>query len=78
VNVTDPVHPFVGNWWPGGHIIGWEHSHVHTVRDLLEGIGSGKNPSPTFEDGYLCQAVLDAVERSVASGTWEKPAGLPE
>jgi predicted dehydrogenase len=78
VNVTDPVHPFVGNWWPGGHIIGWEHSHVHTVRDLLEGISSGKNPSPTFEDGYLCQAVLDAVERSVASGTWEKPAGLPE
>ncbi|MEZ4495209.1 MAG: Gfo/Idh/MocA family oxidoreductase [Thermomicrobiales bacterium] len=21
--VTDAAHPYVGNWWPGGHIIGW-------------------------------------------------------
>lgn len=77
ISVTSPSHPYVGNWWPGGHIIGWEHSHVHTVRDLLEGISTGSNPAPSFEDGYLCQAVLDAVERSVASGHWEKPERLP-
>lgn len=78
VSVTDPAHPYVGNWWPGGHIIGWEHSHVHTVRDLLEGIANGENPAPSFEDGYRCQAVLDAVERSAASGQWEQPADLPD
>ncbi|HWV36001.1 MAG TPA: Gfo/Idh/MocA family oxidoreductase [Thermomicrobiales bacterium] len=78
VNVTDPSHPYVGNWWPGGHIIGWEHSHIHTVRDLLEGIAKGENPAPSFEDGYRCQAVLDAVERSAASGQWETPEELPE
>jgi len=78
INVTDPAHPYVGNWWPGGHIIGWEHSHVHSVRDLLEGIGKGENPAPSFEDGYRCQAVLDAIERSAASGQWEQPADLPE
>lgn len=77
VNVTDPVHPYVGNWWPGGHIIGWEHSHVHTVKDLLEGIATGQNPSPSFEDGFRCQAVLDAVERSAASRAWEQPRQLP-
>ncbi|MCO5246348.1 MAG: Gfo/Idh/MocA family oxidoreductase, partial [Anaerolineae bacterium] len=27
--VTDAAHPFVGNWWPGGHIIGWEHTFTH-------------------------------------------------
>ena len=78
VNVTDPVHPYVGQWWPGGHIIGWEHAHTHTVRDLLEGIASGANPAPSFEDGFKCQAVLDAVERSAASGAWEQPVPVPE
>jgi predicted dehydrogenase len=77
INVTDPVHPYVGHWWPGGHIIGWEHAHVHQVRDLLEGIANGTQPAPSFEDGFRCQAVLDAVERSAASGAWEQPVSLP-
>jgi predicted dehydrogenase len=73
INVTEPVHPYAGNWWPSGHIIGWEHSHIHAVKDVLDGIKNGVNPAPTFEDGFRCQAVLDAVERSTASGTWEQP-----
>ena len=27
----------------------------------------------TFEDGYRCQAVIDAVERSVQSRKWNTP-----
>ncbi len=75
--VTDADHPLVGNWWPSGHIIGWEHTHVHQVRDLLIGVSTGEQPLPSFDDGYRCQAVLDAVERSSASGQWETPAPLP-
>lgn len=78
VLVTDAQHPLVGNWWPDGHIIGWEHTHVHQVRDLLIGVRSGEQPQPSFEDGYRCQAVLDAVERSSVSGMWETPALLPD
>jgi predicted dehydrogenase len=74
VMVTEPDHPYVGAWWPPGHIIGYEHTFVHTVKDLLDGIAAGKSPPPTFEDGYRCQAVLDAVERSLQSGTWTEPA----
>jgi predicted dehydrogenase len=73
INATEPSHPFTGNWWPAGHIIGWEHSHVHVVKDLLDGIRTNVNPAPTFADGFRCQAVLDAVERSTASGSWETP-----
>ncbi len=76
VLVTDGSHPLVGNWWPTGHIIGWEHTHVHQVRDLILGVISGEQPQPDFADGYRCQAVLDAVERSAASGQWETPAAL--
>ncbi len=77
INVTESVHPYTGNWWPSGHIIGWEHSHIHAVKDVLDGIRSGVNPAPTFEDGFRCQAVLDAVERSNASGSWEQPVKPP-
>ena len=78
VLVTDGNHPLVGNWWPAGHIIGWEHTHVHQVRDLLMGIATATSPAPDFADGFRCQAVLDAVERSSASGTWETPVPLPD
>ena len=59
-----------------GHAIGYEHTFTHVVKDLLDGIKAGKSPEPTFEDGYRCQAVLDAVERSAASRTWETPKAL--
>jgi predicted dehydrogenase len=71
--VTDGTHPYVGAWWPSGHIIGWEHTFTHTVKDLMDAIKTGVNPAPSFEDGFKCQAVLDAVERSSASGAWETP-----
>jgi predicted dehydrogenase len=74
VMVTEPTHPYVGAWWPPGHILGYEHTFVHTIKDLLDGIAAGENPPPTFEDGYRCQAVLDAVERSLESGSWTEPA----
>ena len=71
--VTEPEHPYVAGWWPPGHTIGYEHTFVHTVKDLLDGIRTGENPGPTFEDGYRCQAVLDAVERSVEGRGWVTP-----
>ena len=73
VNVTEPVHPYAGAWWPPGHIIGYEHTFVHTMKDLMDGIHAGKSPAPTFEDAYRCQAVLDAVERSAEGGGWARP-----
>jgi predicted dehydrogenase len=27
--VTESVHPYVGAWWPPGHVIGYEHGFVH-------------------------------------------------
>ena len=73
VNVTEPDHPYSGAWWPPGHILGYEHTFVHTMKDLMDGIEAGESPAPNFEDGYRCQAVLDAVERSAASGEWTRP-----
>lgn len=73
INVTEAVHPYTAAWWPAGHIIGYEHTFVHVIKDLMDGIASGQNPHPDFEDGFRNQAVLDAVMRSAESGSWESP-----
>jgi predicted dehydrogenase len=72
ISVTDGKHPYVGAWWPPGHIIGYEHSFTHTVYDFLRAIAEQKVPSPSFEDGYKNQRVLDAIERSARDGKWVK------
>jgi predicted dehydrogenase len=65
--VTEPDHPYLEAWWPQGHIIGWEHTFTHEVRDFLLAVVSGTAPSPSFEDGLAVQRILDAVEQSAAS-----------
>ena len=72
ISVTDGKHPYVDAWWPPGHIIGYEHSFTHTVYDFLRAIAKQKLPSPSFEDGYKNQRVLDAIERSARDGKWVK------
>lgn len=71
--VTEPQHAYVGHWWPAGHGLGYEHAFTHQVVDLVEGIAAGTHPAPTFADGLVVQRVLDAVERSAASGGWVEP-----
>ncbi|MGY2900436.1 putative dehydrogenase [Curtobacterium sp. PvP017] len=67
--VTEPEHPYMAAWWPTGHLIGYEHTFSHQVKDFVEAIVSGTDPSPSFEDGLHVQRVLDAVERSAADGS---------
>ncbi len=70
--VTEPAsHPYVKAWWPPGHIIGYEHTFIHTFYDLLEGMADGRSPSPTFVDGVRNQRVLAAWARSARSRRWE-------
>ena len=75
IMVTESSHPYLSAWWPPGHIIGWEHTFIHEVRDLLLAIDKGENVQPDFYDGLRCQQVLDAAIQSAAKGRWvELPA----
>jgi predicted dehydrogenase len=75
IMVTEGKHPYVGAWWPPGHIIGYEHTFVHAIHDFLTSLEKDRLPEPNFRDGVKNQAVLDAVERSAKSGRWEKVEG---
>ncbi|MFL6584115.1 MAG: Gfo/Idh/MocA family protein [Chthoniobacterales bacterium] len=72
VLVTEATHPFVGHWWPPGHIIGYEHTFVHTIADFVNAVVRRKLVHPTFEDGVRNQRVLDAMSRSAENKRWVK------
>jgi predicted dehydrogenase len=75
VLVSEADHPFWEWWWPHGHTIGWEHSFVHELHHLLTAIRDDSDVAPhgaTFEDGYRCAEVCDAVLRSAESGRREE------
>jgi predicted dehydrogenase len=68
--VTEPSHPYGANWWPPGHIIGYEHTFVHTIADFVRAVVQRKKVQPDFADGVKTQRVLDAVERSARTRRW--------
>jgi len=72
INVTEPVHPYTGNWWPAGHGLGYEHGFTHQVVDLVQAIADGVTPSPSFDEALGVQKVLYAIEQSAANDSgWQ-------
>ena len=70
VLITEDYHPWLENWWPPGHIIGWEHTFVHEITHLLDAIVNDKEVAPhgaTFMDGYRAAVVSDAIVDSATS-----------
>jgi predicted dehydrogenase len=69
VLVTRPDHPYLADWWPPGHVLGWDATFVHQWRDFLEAVIEDR-PVPhrqaSFHDGVraavLCEAILTAAE----------------
>ncbi|MFD6679019.1 MULTISPECIES: Gfo/Idh/MocA family protein [Micromonospora] len=73
--VTEGEHPYMSAWWPPGHIIGYEHSFTHEMRDFIEAVATGVDPTPSFADALQVQLVLDAVTRSAELGSsWAEVA----
>jgi predicted dehydrogenase len=66
--VTEPSHPYLGNWYPPGHVIGWDATFVHEIGDLISAIAAGTDPQPGFDDGLAVQQVIEAVITSDRAG----------
>jgi predicted dehydrogenase len=67
--VTEPQHPYAANWWPTGHMLGYEHGFVHQAKDFVEAIAADRQPEPSFQDGVHVQKVLAAIEASAGAGS---------
>ena len=67
---TEEDHPYAGNWWPPGHMLGYEHGFTNAASDLIQSIANNQNCSPDFQDGAQCIAVLEAVDQSIETASW--------
>jgi predicted dehydrogenase len=76
IGVTEDAHPYGENWWPAGHIIGYEHTFVHEMHSFIEAIAQDKPATPDFNDGVKCAQILDAVDLSVAEKMWVDVASV--
>lgn len=70
IHVSEGEHPYIKHWWVPGLQIGYEHTFIHQVADLLSGLSSGSTPSPTFRDALATEQVVSAVLESARNGTW--------
>ena len=56
-------HPYAGAWWSDGRTIGYEHTFVNMVADIMAVLGDEEPivPLPTIVDAYETQRVLEAA-----------------
>jgi predicted dehydrogenase len=70
VLISESYHPYWENWWPHGHIIGWEHSFVHEFHHFFGAILGNHDVTPygaDFVDGYRNAVICDAIVESAQS-----------
>ncbi|MCK5469897.1 MAG: Gfo/Idh/MocA family oxidoreductase [Cyclobacteriaceae bacterium] len=66
--VTEAEHPYIKNWWPPGHIIGYEHEFIHSVVEFINSFAENKLAEPNFYDGMKVMQVLEAGLESSRTG----------
>ncbi len=71
--LAGPEHPDYAHFCPApGHGLGINDLKVIEARNLLRAIAEGSPARPGFDVGLRVQLVMDAMERSHASGAWTK------
>lgn len=70
--LAGPEHPGFAPFQPGAGVpMGYDDLRVLEARGFLESIRDGEPCPPGVVDMLACARVLEAIERSAASGHWE-------
>jgi len=68
--VTDPLHPYIQNFWPPGSILSWADSFVIALYEYVSAVSQDRSFEPNFYDGAANLAVLDAIQKSIEENRW--------
>ncbi len=70
--LAGPQHPGFAAFQPGAGVpMGYDDLRVLEARAFLAAVRDGEQGEPGVDDMLACARVLDAIERSAASGAWE-------
>ncbi len=70
IHITEGEHPYMKQWWVPGLQIGYEHTFIHHVADLLRELPKGVAPGPSFRDALATDRVVEAVLQSARTDAW--------
>jgi predicted dehydrogenase len=70
IHMTEGEHPYMKQWWVPGLQIGYEHTFIHQVADLLGSLAAGHVPEPSFREALATEQVVEAVLESARTGRW--------
>lgn len=65
--IGEQYHPYMENWWPSGHLIGWSETFVHEFHHFFKAIINNEPVAPygaDFVDGYRNAVICDAIVAS--------------
>jgi len=74
VLVTGPGHPYTSDFWPPGHILGYEHTFTLTLADFFQSLERDEAFHANFQDAVNVQRVLHTVGESARTRSWASPA----
>ena len=68
-----PGHGHYGHLWPmSGINVGLHELKIFEAREFIEAIATNTRVLPDFREGWEIQKVIEAIERSAASRSWEE------
>ena len=72
IQIGAGVHPYMANWWPIGHTIGFGEAMTNQLYDFIMAVKDKKSIAPDFNDGLKCQQFLEAAVQSSLEERWVK------
>jgi predicted dehydrogenase len=72
IQASEGVHPYWANWWPTGHVIGYDTTFVHEIYEFIQAVANDRPCVPDFYDGMKVAQILEAVDRSIEQRAWVK------
>ncbi|MCL2513779.1 MAG: Gfo/Idh/MocA family oxidoreductase [Oscillospiraceae bacterium] len=70
IAASQGCHNYAANWWPAGHVLGYDHTFVHELYEFIKAAANDAPTSPDFEDGVACSRVIEAIEESIKERCW--------
>jgi predicted dehydrogenase len=70
IQASDECHSYAGDFWPVGHVLGYENTFVAQMYEFAKAIANDEDAAPGFDAGVKVAQIMDAVDLSIKRRAW--------
>ncbi len=70
IQASDECHSYAGDFWPVGHVLGYENTFVAQMYEFAKAIANDYKAAPGFDAGVKVAQIMDAVDLSIERRAW--------